>query len=92
MYRKSGQQISWLAARSIAHKFLRLFNPSIPVLPPDTTEEYVTTKCALGGVSFLPLVRPIKFFPSPKDVADASIESLRIAGLSQRKAEYGEPP
>ncbi|KAK1236172.1 hypothetical protein PQX77_000581 [Marasmius sp. AFHP31] len=25
-----GQQISWLAARSIKHKFIRLFNPDIP--------------------------------------------------------------
>jgi hypothetical protein len=39
---ESGQQISWLAARSITHKFLRLFNPSLPVSPPETTEEYVT--------------------------------------------------
>ena len=30
-----GQQISWLAARSINHKFIRLFDPSIPEKPTD---------------------------------------------------------
>ncbi|THH07981.1 hypothetical protein EW145_g3020 [Phellinidium pouzarii] len=28
-----GQQISWLAARSIAHRFIRLFDPSLPEKP-----------------------------------------------------------
>ena len=30
-----GQQISWLAARSITHKFVRLFDPSLPEKPVD---------------------------------------------------------
>ncbi|KAI0341982.1 DNA glycosylase [Trametopsis cervina] len=30
-----GQQISWLAARSISHKFVRLFDPSLPEKPTD---------------------------------------------------------
>lgn len=30
-----GQQISWLAARSITYKFIRLFDPSIPEKPTD---------------------------------------------------------
>lgn len=30
-----GQQISWLAARSITHKFCRLFDPSLPEKPAD---------------------------------------------------------
>lgn len=34
-----GQQISWLAARSITHKFIRLYDQSIPENPTD--EEYV---------------------------------------------------
>ncbi|KAG8893372.1 hypothetical protein FRC01_013630, partial [Tulasnella sp. 417] len=29
-----GQQISWKAARSIKHKFIRLFDPSLPETPP----------------------------------------------------------
>ncbi|KAG8953430.1 hypothetical protein FRC04_002272 [Tulasnella sp. 424] len=29
-----GQQISWKAARSIKHKFIRLFDPSLPEAPP----------------------------------------------------------
>ncbi|KAL5524102.1 hypothetical protein ACEPAG_8275 [Sanghuangporus baumii] len=31
-----GQQISWLAARSITHKFTRLFDPSLPEKAPET--------------------------------------------------------
>lgn len=65
-----GQQISWLAARSITHRFLRLFNPSLPETVPTSEEDKIT------------------YFPSPDEVASASIESLRTAGLSQRKAEY----
>ena len=34
-----GQQISWLAARSITHKFIRLFDPSVAENPDD--EQYV---------------------------------------------------
>jgi hypothetical protein len=30
-----GQQISWLAARSITHRFIRLFDPSLPEKPDD---------------------------------------------------------
>ncbi|KAH8083774.1 DNA glycosylase [Cristinia sonorae] len=30
-----GQQISWKAARSIKHRFIRLFNPSLPEKPDD---------------------------------------------------------
>ncbi|OCH95080.1 DNA glycosylase [Obba rivulosa] len=30
-----GQQISWLAARSIRHRFIRLFDPSLPEKPVD---------------------------------------------------------
>ena len=31
----SGQQISWLAARSINHRFLRLYDPTLPERPGD---------------------------------------------------------
>ncbi|KAL5484844.1 hypothetical protein ACEPAI_7486 [Sanghuangporus weigelae] len=31
-----GQQISWLAARSITHRFTRLFDPSLPEKAPET--------------------------------------------------------
>ncbi|KZT10642.1 DNA glycosylase [Laetiporus sulphureus 93-53] len=30
-----GQQISWMAARSITHRFIRLFDPSLPEKPQD---------------------------------------------------------
>ncbi|KIO30709.1 hypothetical protein M407DRAFT_14276 [Tulasnella calospora MUT 4182] len=34
VHRCRGQQISWKAARSIKHKFIRLFDPSLPETPP----------------------------------------------------------
>ncbi|KAF8629674.1 hypothetical protein AX17_005612 [Amanita inopinata Kibby_2008] len=54
-----GQQISWMAARSINERFKRLFNPPLSELP-----------------------------SNPEQVSSVSIETLRTAGLSTRKAEY----
>ncbi|KAG7098518.1 hypothetical protein E1B28_000462 [Marasmius oreades] len=67
-----GQQISWLAARSINHKFIRLFNPAIP----ENHADYADSKS------------PTSFFPTPRQVAELDLATLRTAGLSQRKAEY----
>ncbi|KAG6842093.1 hypothetical protein C0991_002747 [Blastosporella zonata] len=67
-----GQQISWLAARSVNHKFVRLFDSSIP----EKVEDY-----AGHG-------KPTSFYPGPEEVAKTDIQTLRTAGLSQRKAEY----
>lgn len=66
-----GQQISWLAARSITHRFIRLYHPSIPEKP-----DHQMMK------SYLHL------FPTPQDIVDTDIATLRTAGLSARKAEY----
>ncbi|KAL4078520.1 DNA glycosylase [Scleroderma yunnanense] len=70
--RRHGQQISWLAARSINHKFIRLYDPTLPEKPAD----YSHTKS------------PTSFFPSPHQVAHTDIVTLKSAGLSTRKAEY----
>ncbi|KIJ67702.1 hypothetical protein HYDPIDRAFT_107169 [Hydnomerulius pinastri MD-312] len=67
-----GQQISWLAARSINHKFIRLYDPSLPEKPAD----YDHAKS------------PIAFFPTPYQVANTEVATLKTAGLSTRKAEY----
>ncbi|GJJ06104.1 hypothetical protein Clacol_000293 [Clathrus columnatus] len=70
-----GQQISWLAARSITHKFIRLYYPQLPEkLPPvgSTTEPKV----------------PQDVFPTAQQVAETEVDVLRTAGLSTRKAEY----
>ncbi|KAG5645198.1 hypothetical protein DXG03_006716 [Asterophora parasitica] len=67
-----GQQISWLAARSVNHKFIRLYDASLPEKP-DDYEAHRT---------------PTSFFPTPEQVAKTDIPTLRSAGLSQRKAEY----
>jgi DNA-3-methyladenine glycosylase II len=73
-----GQQISWLAARSIQHKFVRLFFSSDM---PDKWEE--------GGEETWG-----KLFPSPAQILALggteleAIATMRTAGLSGRKAEY----
>ncbi|GAA6033201.1 hypothetical protein JCM8097_002992 [Rhodosporidiobolus ruineniae] len=71
-----GQQVSWLAARSIQHKFVRLFFPDLPEkLPPP-------------GDTFAPKFDPP--FPTPHQVVSLSdrTATLRGAGLSGRKVEY----
>ncbi|KAK7045590.1 hypothetical protein VNI00_007422 [Paramarasmius palmivorus] len=68
-----GQQISWQVARVINHKFIRLFDPSIP-------ENYADHDSK----------SPTSFFPTPHQVASTDMASLRAAGLSGRKAEYGK--
>ncbi|KAL8382949.1 hypothetical protein RB595_006627 [Gaeumannomyces hyphopodioides] len=66
------QQVSGAAARSIKAKFVALFSP-----PPPSGDD--TTVAA---------TEPPRRFPQPSQVAAASVERLRTAGLSQRKAEY----
>ncbi|KAL7412240.1 DNA glycosylase [Mrakia frigida] len=71
-----GQQISWLAARSITHRFIRLFYPTL--LPPLHDPLLASTYAHL--------------FPTPAQIlalpAATRLETLRGAGLSGRKAEY----
>ncbi|EPQ57693.1 hypothetical protein GLOTRDRAFT_38343 [Gloeophyllum trabeum ATCC 11539] len=67
-----GQQISWLAARSITHRFRRLFDPSLPEKPDHAKMNDADS-----------------FFPTAQQVAQSDVATLRTAGLSQRKAEYG---
>ncbi|KAJ4483435.1 DNA glycosylase [Lentinula aciculospora] len=67
-----GQQISWIAARSVNHKFVRLFNPSLPEKVTDYPERADATS----------------YFPTPQQVAHTDLVILRTAGLSGRKAEY----
>ncbi|GAA5869349.1 hypothetical protein JCM16303_000438 [Sporobolomyces ruberrimus] len=70
-----GQQVSWLAARSIQHKFCRIWSPHLPekLPPPDS--------------SIPRLEGP---FPTPSQVVSLPDrrETLRSAGLSYRKVEY----
>ncbi|KAG2358458.1 DNA glycosylase [Suillus spraguei] len=66
------QQISWLAARSIIHRFTRLYDPSLP----EKVADYSASRSATS------------FFPTPYQVANTDIVTLRSAGLSTRKAEY----
>ncbi|GAA5887947.1 hypothetical protein JCM5296_001506 [Sporobolomyces johnsonii] len=71
-----GQQVSWLAARTIQHRFVRLFFPHLPekLPPPDVTEPRLDTP-----------------FPTPHQVVALGPDRtalLRSAGLSGRKTEY----
>ncbi|OAX44126.1 DNA glycosylase [Rhizopogon vinicolor AM-OR11-026] len=66
------QQISWLAARSINHKFIRLYYPSLP----EKVADYSASKSQMD------------FFPTPHQVANTDVVTLKSAGLSTRKAEY----
>ncbi|KAL6863918.1 DNA glycosylase [Trichoderma novae-zelandiae] len=67
------QQVSGAAAKSIKNKFVALFSPEGQAVPAPPVD----------GDS--PAERT---FPTPSEVAACSIERLRTAGLSQRKAEY----
>ncbi|KAL7949582.1 DNA glycosylase [Trichoderma barbatum] len=67
------QQVSGAAAKSIQNKFIALFS----------TEDDDTPSQSVDGDSSAK-----KIFPIPSEVAACSIERLRTAGLSQRKAEY----
>jgi DNA-3-methyladenine glycosylase II len=71
------QQVSGAAAKSIKAKFVALFNDA-PTS--ETTDD--------GPDLPTPESTSKKRFPHPSEVASQSIEHLRTAGLSQRKAEY----
>ncbi|EJF65257.1 hypothetical protein DICSQDRAFT_159443 [Dichomitus squalens LYAD-421 SS1] len=63
------------SARAITHKFVRLFDPSIPE---DVSEsQYVSPRASRSD-----------FFPSAHQVIAKDVATLRTAGLSGRKAEY----
>lgn len=68
-----GQQVSWLAARAILYKFIRLFHPSLPEKPDFT----------LTPRESLPFPHPIDV---AKD--ECTYDHLRSAGLSGAKVKY----
>ncbi|KAI5478193.1 DNA-3-methyladenine glycosylase II [Pseudohyphozyma bogoriensis] len=80
-----GQQVSWLAARSITHKFVRIFFPHLPekMPPPKHSapghgDDEVATKKSDSP------------FPTPAMIVALKDQTatLRAAGLSGRKVEY----
>jgi DNA-3-methyladenine glycosylase II len=91
----SGQQISWLAARAIQHKFLRLYFPELPEKPDDkrSVHSFLLLWVAgrLGNTdAFLSWDKTLQYkFPTAYQVATMDLATLRTAGLSGRKAEYG---
>ncbi|ROV94544.1 hypothetical protein VMCG_08207 [Cytospora schulzeri] len=73
------QQVSGAAAKAIKARFIELFNYDHHTDTDTNTGEATTTATT---------TTPRRRFPTPSQVAAASIETLRSAGLSQRKAEY----
>ena len=82
--RTRGQQISWMAAKSITHRFKRLYDPTLPEKPGQVA--YVIQKVSKCR-RILPSQRADSF-PTPAQVAATELSTLRTAGLSTRKAEY----
>lgn len=72
-----GQQVSWLAARAINHRFRRLFFPNLPEKAVEKGSEMWTKDSD---------------YPTPEQVLSKSVEELRSVGFSGRKVEYGESP
>lgn len=70
-----GQQISFLAARSVTHRFTRIWFPHLP------EKLGAPTIGAPAPVDASP-------FPTPHQVAAVDVDTLRAAGLSGRKVEY----
>ena len=67
-----GQQISWLAARSVLYKFVRLFFPD----------------CLPAAPDFDATPREVLPFPTPHQILSKSDVELRSAGLSGQKVKY----
>jgi DNA-3-methyladenine glycosylase II len=67
------QQVSGAAAKAIKARFVALFDEAAPTAASDGEDDAQPTR---------------QRFPHPSQVAATSIEKLRTAGLSQRKAEY----
>lgn len=97
------QQISGAAARSILRRFLALFDNAQADLAIENEAEVAdsapTVSAAAAGAhahskeqpSAAPVVdraRLMEQFPEPEEVLKKSVEELRGAGLSYRKAEY----
>lgn len=70
------QQVSGAAAKAIKQRFVDLFADTTSSSPSAPSTQSATT--ATGR----------RRFPHPSQVAATKIETLRTAGLSQRKAEY----
>ncbi|KAK7924802.1 DNA-3-methyladenine glycosylase [Apiospora marii] len=70
------QQVSGAAAKAIKQRFVDLFADTASSPPSDPSTQSATA--ATGR----------RRFPHPSQVAATKIETLRTAGLSQRKAEY----
>lgn len=86
------QQVSGAAAKAIKTRFIALFNHDNHTdTDTDTdrdTDKDTDTVAGEESTTTTTTTTPRRRFPTPSQVAAASIETLRGAGLSQRKAEY----
>ncbi|EGS18332.1 uncharacterized protein CTHT_0063560 [Thermochaetoides thermophila DSM 1495] len=80
------QQVSGAAAKSIKAKFIALFKPSNSDGDASQPQLWDEDQAQPPSQSQQPFLS--RYFPSPAQVAATPLETLRTAGLSQRKAEY----
>lgn len=76
------QQVSGAAAKAIKKRFVSLFSPDQQQEDSVADSDKVLTPQENSDSN------PAKHFPTPLQVSQAEISTLRTAGLSQRKAEY----
>ena len=84
----SGQQISWKAARSINHKFKRLYDPSLPEDVNDYEWVFIVSFLRYLSNTIYRDKSPSASYPTAAQVAATDPVVLRTAGLSARKGEY----
>ena len=79
-----------MAARSILHKFLKVYFPELPDKPDDqqSVHSFCSSNIKKTRIHFLSTETQDKF-PTAYQVATTDIAALRTVGLSGRKAEYG---
>ncbi|KAK3296744.1 DNA glycosylase [Chaetomium fimeti] len=80
------QQVSGAAAKTIKGRFIALFDPTSNSSSSSTTT--TTTPSSEPAATADDVSASTPPFPRPDAVAATALETLRTAGLSQRKAEY----
>ncbi|KAK3392187.1 DNA glycosylase [Sordaria brevicollis] len=80
------QQVSGAAAKSIKAKFVALFDSEPP--SPSQNDEEASKEDGQNGHPAEDQPTAKRRFPTPSQVLEKDIPTLRTAGLSQRKAEY----
>ena len=79
-----------MAARSIQHKFLKVYFPELPDKPDDqSVHPFCPRTLEKKRIRFLGRETSQDKFPTAYQVATTDLAALKTVGLSGRKAEYG---